>query len=125
MDGQFGDSTRSVKAVATQAIPGQPVTQPPVPASAYHLAADESGSLDGYGRSSNPTWRALESALAALEGAASALTFASGMAAITSVLRTVVKPGGTLVVPADGYYQVRKYASESLAPRGITVVSAT
>ena len=125
MDGQFGDSTRSVKAAGTQAIPGQPVTQPPIPASAYHLSADESGSLDSYGRSSNPTWRALESALATLEGAASALTFASGMAAITSVLRTLVKPGSTLVVPADGYYQVRKYALESLAPQGVEVIPAT
>jgi cystathionine gamma-lyase len=100
------------------------VTQPPVPASAYHLSGDESGSFDAYGRSSNPTWRALESALAALEGAAAALTFGSGMAAITSVLRTLVKPGATLVVPADGYYQVRKYAAESLAPHGVTVVAA-
>jgi cystathionine gamma-lyase len=125
MDGQFGDSTRSVKAAATQELPGQPLMQPPVPASAYHLDADESGALDSYGRSSNPTWRALESALAALEGAASALSFSSGMAAITSVLRTVAKPGTTLVVPADGYYQVRKYATESLAPQGVTVIAVS
>jgi cystathionine gamma-lyase len=125
MDGKFGDSTRSVKAAATQGIPGQPLAQPPVPASAYHLDADESGGLDSYGRSSNPTWRALESALASLEGAASALTFSSGMAAITSVLRTLAKPGTTLVVPSDGYYQVRRYATESLAPHGINVVAVT
>jgi cystathionine gamma-lyase len=124
VDGQFGDSTRSVKAAGTQGLPGHPVAQPPVFASAYHLSSDESASFDTYGRSSNPTWRALESALAALEGAATALTFASGMAAITSVLRTLVKPGTTLVVPADGYYQVRRYATESLAPQGVTVVAA-
>ena len=77
--------------------------------------------LDTYGRSSNPTWRQLESALAELEGATSALAFGSGMAAITSVLRVLAKPGTTLVVPADGYYQVRRYAAEYLAPLGVTV----
>ncbi|OPX06774.1 cystathionine gamma-lyase [Mycobacterium sp. AT1] len=121
MNGQYGDSTRSVKAAASQHVPGQPVASPPVPVSAYHLSADESQPMDTYGRSSNPTWRQLESALAELEGATSALSFGSGMAAITAVLRVVVKPGMTLVVPADGYYQVRLYATEYLAPLGVTV----
>lgn len=119
--GQYGDSTRSVKATGSQGIPGQPVTPPPVPASAYHLSPDESLPLDAYGRYSNPTWRQLESALADLEGATSALCFGSGMAAITSVMRVLAKPGGTLIVPADGYNQVRRYASECLAPLGVDV----
>jgi cystathionine gamma-lyase len=93
-------------------------------ASNYHLSADESAALDTYGRSSNPTWRQLESALAQLEGAARALTFGSGMAAITAGLRVLARPGSVLVVPADGYYQVRRYAAEYLAPLGITVIEA-
>jgi cystathionine gamma-lyase len=40
------------------------------------------------------------------------------MAAITSALRVLARPGTTLVVPADGYYQVRRFALESLAPQG-------
>ena len=124
MDGTYGDSTRSVKAVGSEAIPGAPVAPPPVPASTYHLSPDETEPLDSYGRSSNPSWRQLESALAELEGAAAALTFGSGMAAITSVLRVLAKPGSKLVVPADGYYQVRRYAAEYLAPQGVTVVEA-
>ncbi|MCK0175034.1 cystathionine gamma-lyase [Mycolicibacterium sp. F2034L] len=124
MEGTYGDSTRSVKAVAAQAVPGEPVSTPPVPVSAYHLSAAESEALDTYGRSSNPTWRRLEAALAELEGATAALTFASGMAAITSALRVLVRPGARLVVPADGYYQVRRYAAEYLAPLGVTVVEA-
>ena len=122
---RYGDSTRSVKAVGTQPIPGSPVASPPVPASTYHLSADEDPALDSYGRSSNPTWRQLESALAELEGAASALVFGSGMAAITAVLRVLARPGRKLVVPADGYYQVRQYAQEYLVPQGVTVVEAT
>src|SRR3954451_13115796 len=125
MDGTYGDSTRSVKAVGSEAVPGRPVAPPPVPASTYHLSPDETEPLDSYGRSSNPTWRQLESALAQLEGAASALTFGSGMAAITSALRALVRPGMTLVVPADGYYQVRRYAAESLVPQGVTVIEAS
>jgi len=124
MDGTYGDSTRSVKAVGSEALPGAPVSPPPVPASTYHLSPDEAEPLDSYGRSSNPTWRQLESALAELEGAAAALTFGSGMAAITSVLRVLAKPRSKLVVPADGYYQVRRYAAEYLAPQGVTVVEA-
>lgn len=121
----YGDSTRSVNAVGAHAITGEPVAPAPVPASAYHLAADESAEQDTYGRVSNPTWRRLESALAELEGASAALTYGSGMGAITSVLRVLARPPSTLVVPADGYYQVRRYAVEYLAPQGVTVVEAT
>ena len=124
MDGLYGDSTRSVKAVGSEAVPGSPVVSPPVLASTFYLPPEESESLDKYGRYSNPTWRQLESALAELEGAASALTFGSGMAAITAVLRVLAKPGSKLVVPADGYNQVRRYARECLAPLGVTVVEA-
>jgi cystathionine gamma-lyase len=124
MDGRHGDSTRSVTVSGAEVVPGGTVTPPPVPAAAYHLSPDESAPLDYYGRASNPTWRLLESALASLEGATSALVFSSGMAAITSVLRVLAKPGTTLVVPADGYYQVRKYASEDLAALGVSVIEA-
>ena len=125
MDGQYGDSTRSVNALGAEPVPGEPVATSPVPAATYHLSADETEALDSYGRSSNPTWRRLESALAELEGAATALAFGSGMAAVTSVLRVLAKPGSKLVVPADGYYQVRQYATEYLAPQGVTVLTAT
>ena len=124
MSGTYGDSTRSVKVVGSDPVPGSPISHTPVPAAAYHIPADEDDSLDSYGRRHNPTWRQLESALAHLEGASTAVTFGSGMAAITSVLRILAEPGQTLVVPADGYYQVRAYAAEFLAARGVTVVEA-
>ncbi len=119
-----GDSTRSVKAVGSEPIPGAPVGPVPVPAAAYHLSADEESPSDTYGRASNPTWRQLESALASLEGAAAAVAFGSGMAALTAVLRTLAEPGRTVVVPADGYYQVRAYAEEFLTALGVTVLQA-
>ncbi len=125
MNGQYGDSTRSVKAVGSEPVPGSPVAPLPALASTYHLSPDENEPLDSYGRYSNPTWRQLESAIAELEGAARALTFGSGMAAITSVLRVLAQPGKKLVLPADGYNQVRQYAREYLAPQGVSVVEAT
>jgi cystathionine gamma-lyase len=86
--------------------------------------ADEAADLDTYGRSSNPTWRQLETAIANLEGATATLVFASGMAAITATLRALTKPKSVVVVPADGYYQVRRYAAEYLGGLGITIIEA-
>jgi cystathionine gamma-lyase len=125
MNERYGDSTRAVKAVSSQPIPGEPVGPGPVLASAFHLSDDEGSEANTYGRGSNPTWRQLEAALAQLEGATGALAFGSGMAAITAALRVTTKPGSVLVVPADGYYQVRRYAAESLVPLGITVRGVT
>jgi cystathionine gamma-lyase len=43
---------------------------------------------------------------------------------VTAALRVCARPGSVLVVPADGYYQARAYATEYLAPLGITVLEA-
>jgi cystathionine gamma-synthase len=51
---------------------------------------------------SNPTRTALEGCLASLEGAAHGLAFASGMAAVDSVMRQLA-PGDHILVNADGY----------------------
>lgn len=125
MTGRYGDSTRSLKAVSPQAISEQPVAPQAVFAAAYHLSSDETGTADTYGRGSNPTWRQCESALAELEGATGTLVFGSGMAAVGAVLRALATPGSVLVVPADGYYQVRRFAREDLAPAGVTVIEAS
>ncbi|MFC6019435.1 cystathionine gamma-synthase [Plantactinospora solaniradicis] len=56
-----------------------------------------------YSRSANPTRDALQECLAALEGGPVALTFASGLAAEDTVLRTVCRPGDHVVIPDDAY----------------------
>jgi cystathionine gamma-synthase len=56
-----------------------------------------------YSRSANPTRTALESCLAALEGGARGLAFASGLAAEDTLLRTICKPGDHAVIPGDAY----------------------
>jgi cystathionine gamma-synthase len=55
-----------------------------------------------YARSGNPTRSALEACLAALEGAANGLAFASGLAAEDALLRTL-SPGDHVLIPTDAY----------------------
>src|SRR5918992_3235483 len=55
-----------------------------------------------YSRTDNPTRRGLEVCLAALEGAAHAISFGSGMAAIATMAMTL-RSGDLVVIPRDGY----------------------
>ncbi|MFD7546969.1 cystathionine gamma-synthase [Streptomyces sp. NPDC059578] len=67
---------------------------------------DGVGGLRGgyeYSRSANPTRTALEENLAALEGGARGLAFASGLAAEDCLLRTLLSPGDHVVIPDDAY----------------------
>lgn len=56
-----------------------------------------------YSRTANPTRRALEECLAALEDGARALAYASGMAAEDGLLRTICRPGDHVIIPDDAY----------------------
>ena len=82
---------------------------------------DEPGAFH-YQREDNPTQRRLESALAALEGGACALVYASGMAAIAAMLDTLQR-GERVVVPEDCYVGLRGFASAILPERGVQVVT--
>jgi len=73
-----------------------------------------------YQREGNPTNDRLREALQALEGGATALTFASGMAAITTLLESL--PAGSRVLfPDDCYSGLRMLFSEFLPERGLVV----
>lgn len=56
-----------------------------------------------YGRLGNPTQEAFERAVCQLEQGESALAFASGMAAVTASLLTVLKSGDHIVAPESHY----------------------
>ncbi len=56
-----------------------------------------------YGRVANPTVRALEQTLAALEGAKFARCFSSGMAAVDTLLRILLRPGSHVILGNDAY----------------------
>jgi methionine-gamma-lyase len=68
--------------------------------SAEHGADVFAGTRDGYvyGRTKNPTQTILEARLASLEGGEAALAVASGMAAISSTLWTLLQSGDHVVI---------------------------
>jgi len=73
-----------------------------------------------YSRTGNPTRTALETCLAALDGGARALTFASGMAAEDTLVRTICRPGGHVVIPNDAYGGTYRLFSAVLSAWGIS-----
>jgi cystathionine gamma-lyase len=120
-----GDGTRCVHAGLPPPVPGEPFLPGPVFAAPYHLdpVAGPAAAPDGYGRPDNATRRRLEAAIGELEGGA-CLAFASGQAAITAVLLTMLRAGDTAVLPADGYFTVRAFAATSLDALGVRVILA-
>jgi cystathionine gamma-lyase len=96
---------------------GAPLTPPLVLTTAYVLPGDPAGEYQ-YARWANPTWAALDAALAALEDAP-VVTFPSGMAAIAAVFYGLLKAGDRILLPADGYYTTRILAERFLVPMGV------
>lgn len=88
----------------------------------YPEAADGSRAEYIYSRYDNPTVQALEQKVAALEGAAHGLAFASGMAAIAALCHTYLRPGDTIAVMEGVYGGTTAYLERELAPMGIRVV---
>lgn len=79
-----------------------------------------------YGRYGNPTVRAAERKLAALDGGADAALFGSGMAAITTALFALLKKGDHVVLTGEGYRRTRAFVTQMLARFGVesTIVAA-
>jgi cystathionine gamma-synthase len=73
-----------------------------------------------YSRTANPTRGALEECLAALEGGARALAFASGMAAEDALLRTVLSPGDHVLIPHDAYGGTFRLFDKIFKPWGVS-----
>jgi methionine-gamma-lyase len=74
-----------------------------------------------YSRMGNPTVRALEEKVAALEGGERALAAASGMAAISTLMFTLLRPGAHLVAYRDLYGGTSGFFSRVLEPWGVQV----
>jgi cystathionine gamma-synthase len=74
-----------------------------------------------YGRSGNPTRTALETQLAALEGGAHGLSFASGLAAEDALLRAALEPGDEVLLGNDVYGGTYRLLARVLGPWGVGV----
>lgn len=75
-----------------------------------------------YQREGNPTNDRLREALVALEGGEEALTFASGMAAMTTLLECLPN-GARVLIPDDCYTGLRMLCAEYLPERGIEAIA--
>jgi cystathionine beta-lyase/cystathionine gamma-synthase len=82
-----------------------------------YLEGDEELCL--YTRYENPTLRALQDALAALEGGEAGLVFASGMAASTTALLSMLKAGDEVLASASLYGGTTRFVRELLPSLGI------
>jgi cystathionine gamma-lyase len=119
---ELGDGTRLVHAGDDPAVPGAPLRPSPVFAAPYHLGDQPPGwqGADGYARPDNPTLRVFERAVGELDGG-DCLSFATGMAAISSAVLALVRPGDRVVLPSDGYYATRVLARDELERLGLQV----
>ena len=77
-----------------------------------------------YSRLSNPTRQVLEDTLAELEHGTAGFAFASGMAAIDAVWRSLLQPADTIVAVADIYGGSFDLLTEVYAKWGVNVVFA-
>ncbi|WP_260706099.1 cystathionine gamma-lyase [Edaphobacter flagellatus] len=117
------DATKIVRSGLTRAVAGEPLHAGPVFAAPYHAPGDPAGVPYTYARAHNPTWTHLEDAIAQMESGsgytASALVFASGMAATTAVFGAVLRPGDVVVLPESSYYAARVLAQQYFAKMGV------
>ncbi len=74
-----------------------------------------------YGRNTNPTVQAFEEKVRQLEGGEAATSFATGMAAISNTLFTLLAPGRRVVSVKDTYGGTNKIFTEFLPRFGVEV----
>ncbi len=137
-DFQNSASSRSVHAGEQREKPYHSLIDPIVPTSTYvfdsyedicQFTQDKNNAVPTdrleYGRYGNPTIRAVEQRLAALEGGEEALLFASGMAAVTTTLLTFLKAGDHIIFTDDIYRKTREFGQNFLQRFGVesTVVA--
>jgi cystathionine gamma-synthase len=72
-----------------------------------------------YGRYGNPTVRAVEQRLAALENGGDALLFPTGMAAVSNVLLSMLSAGSHVIFTDDCYRKTRQFCMTFLSRLGI------
>lgn len=111
-------------------VVGAPLAPAPVLSTTYFTHPDAVGfsasdlKADAphfYTRWSNPTLELLEQRLALLEGGEAALSFGSGMAAITGLFAGLLKAGDHLVLSDVCYAGVAEYAGHALPRQGVEV----
>lgn len=95
---------------------------PPLHTSTTYARGPNYDLVDGrdYTRDKNPTVLPVEKLLATLEAGADALTFASGMAAATTVFRALLRPGDHVITPRVAYFALRGWIERFCTTWGVS-----
>lgn len=88
---------------------------------AYEAAAGEKYTAPRYGRHGTQTTFALQEAVAELEGGYRSIALPSGVAAISSTLTAVAKPGSHLLVCDNVFGPTRTFCETHLRPIGVDI----
>jgi cystathionine gamma-synthase len=118
MSSDWGFETKAIHVGQEPDVTTGAVTVPIFQTSTY--AQDGVGKDRGYeySRTGNPTRAALETSLAALEGADYGRAFASGMAAEDTILR-MLRPGDHLIMGTDAYGGTFRLITRVIAEMGV------
>ncbi|HEX3097162.1 MAG TPA: PLP-dependent transferase, partial [Usitatibacter sp.] len=119
--GKRSPRTLTAQGMGRVAPPHGDVVPPIHVSTTYERAGD--GSYPGgrvYSRADNPTYDAPEAVLAALEGAAGALLFASGQAAAQAIFQALA-PGDRVLAPRNMYWGLRNWLTGPMAAWGLSV----
>lgn len=129
----FDNKGEQTKAIHAGEYP-DPVTKASSPnlvmSTTFIAEADTNFSVEGleeendawvYTRWGNPTVHQLEEKLAVLEGAETAIAFASGMAAITALLFHLLKTGDHAIVSDVAYAALSEITNEKIPELGIEI----
>jgi cystathionine beta-lyase/cystathionine gamma-synthase len=116
--------TAAVRGAADFEKKNAPVSTPIYQTSTFEATDNDeqqrlSGSDHYYTRYGNPTNTVAEQTMAALEGVEAALTFASGMGAITTTVLALLRTGDHIVAQRDIYGGATRFFSEWLPKMGI------
>lgn len=112
-------ATIAVGTAKTEMHPHRDGTNDVVPpihlSTTFEWASGEDANEHDYSRESNPTRAALEEQLARLEGGEHGLAFASGMAASSTTMLSLVPPGGHVVSSDTIYSGTEKLLTDYMA----------
>lgn len=127
-DGPFAQTTRLIHAGRAPEKFGGAVNIPPFRASTVlfpTLAAldahDPALRTVRYGRTGNPSSHAFEAAMTELEEGHGAVSYASGLQAITSSLLAFTRHGDHVLIADTAYAPTRNFANGMLSRAGVTV----
>ncbi|MEA2623206.1 MAG: O-succinylhomoserine sulfhydrylase [Chloroflexota bacterium] len=129
--GPLGFGTRAIRAASTPPEVRQVANSVPIYQAATFAAEDSAELGDilsdrkpgyAYARIDNPTASAMADAIAELEGAEAAFSFASGMAAIHGTLLSLLRSGDRVVSTRAVYGSTRQLMTHILARFGVEIV---